>query len=88
MLGCLRQFFVDDTGQYSCMRLSVLLVNMAVLGLWIWGNIRAGQYVPLGWAEAGLLGAANGSKSVQAGFEYGSWSRSGSGATPRTEESA
>lgn len=65
------EFFRDDYGEYSCMRLMCMLVDVVVLGLWIWGNVRAGQYVPLGPYEAGLLGAAHGCKAVQGKFEYG-----------------
>ncbi|MDR2745682.1 MAG: hypothetical protein LBB66_10905 [Desulfovibrio sp.] len=67
----LGQFLVDDEGELSCMRLMCLLVDVSVLGVWIWGNIKAGQYVPLGYAEAGLLGAAHGGKALQGRFEYG-----------------
>lgn len=67
----LGQFFVDDAGECSCMRLIAFLVLVVVLGLWVWGCITAGTYVPLGYAEAGLLGSAIGGKAVQARFEYG-----------------
>jgi hypothetical protein len=53
------------------MRLMCLCVTVSVLAVWIWGNVRAGQYVPLGYAEAGLLGAAHGGKALQSRFEYG-----------------
>lgn len=74
----MKQFFVDDTGAFSCMRLMCFLVAVAVLGTWVWGNIQAGHYVPLGYAEAGLLGAAHGCKAAQGRFEYG-WPPAGSG---------
>jgi hypothetical protein len=47
-------------------------VTAAVLAVWVWGNISAGQYVPLGHAEAGLLGAVHGGKALQTRFELGS----------------
>lgn len=64
-------FFKDDVGELSCMRLMCLVVTLAVLVVWIWGNWRAGGYVPLGYAEAGLLSAAHGCKAAQGRFEYG-----------------
>ena len=53
------------------MRLLALLVTCSVLGVWIWANITAGHYVPLGGAEAGLISAVAGGKAVQGYFEYG-----------------
>lgn len=67
----LGQFFVDDAGECSCMRLIAFLVLVVVLGLWVWGCITAGTYVPLGYAEAGLLSSVFAGKAVQARFEYG-----------------
>lgn len=76
-MGGLKQFFHDDAGALSCMRLLCFAVTVAVLAVWIWGNWRAGLYVPLGYAEAGLLGAAHGCKALQGRFEYGDLSREG-----------
>jgi hypothetical protein len=58
-------FFLDDAGDPSCMRLLALFITLAVLGVWIGGNIAAGQYVPLGKAEAALLAAGIGGKVIQ-----------------------
>jgi hypothetical protein len=71
-VGQLGQFLVDDVGEFSCMRLMCLLVDVTVLGTWAWANIRSGQYIPMGYAEAGLIGAAHGWKSLQTRFELGS----------------
>lgn len=65
------EFFKDDGGALSCMRLLVFAVTLIVLAVWIWGNLRAGQYVPLGASEAGIIGAAVGGKAAQSYFEYG-----------------
>jgi len=71
MCRCIRQFFVDDAGELSCMRLLCFMVDVTVLGMWVWGCLKAGQYIPLGYDAAGLLGAAHGTKAAQARFEYG-----------------
>ena len=67
----MRGFFMDDAGDFSCMRLMCFLVTLVVLALWVWGNISAGHYIPLGYAEAGLLGASHGCKAWQSHSEYG-----------------
>lgn len=67
----LKQFFVDDAGELSCMRLMAFLAFAVVLGVWVWGNLVAGTYVPLGYAEAGIVTAAIAGKAAQARFEYG-----------------
>lgn len=69
----LKQFFVDDAGQFSCMRLMCFCTTITVLSVWLWANFRAGTYVPLGYAEAGLVGAAHGGKMFQGRAEYGDW---------------
>lgn len=74
MARCLcrfRQFFVDDAGECSCMRLMTFLVLLFVLALWAWGCFMAGTYIPLGYAEAGIISSAIAGKAVQARFEYG-----------------
>ncbi len=70
-LAGLATFFKDDSGEYSCMRLLSFIVVVFVLGLWAWGNVAAGQYVPLGLGESGIITAAVGSKAAQGYFEYG-----------------
>lgn len=65
------EFFKDDAGEFSCMRLLAFVVVLAVLAMWVWGNITAGQYVPLGYGEAGIIGAAVSGKAAQGYFEYG-----------------
>lgn len=65
------EFFRDDAGELSCMRLMVFFVDAVVLGIWIWANIKAGHYVPLGYAEAGIICANHGGKAAQGYFEYG-----------------
>ena len=75
MSGGPLDFFRDDAGELSCMRLMVLFVDVAVLALWAWGNFKAGQYVPLGQSEAEIIIAAHGGKAVQGFFEYGRGAR-------------
>lgn len=70
-LLALRQIFVDDTDQLSSMRVCCVLVTVVVLGVWVWGNWRAGGYVALGLHETTLLGIVYGAKSWQARSEYG-----------------
>ena len=67
----LRRFFVDDAGECSYMRLMAFLVLLFVLALWAWGCFMAGTYIPLGYAEAGIISSAIAGKAVQARFEYG-----------------
>ena len=73
----MKQFFVDDAGQLSCMRLMCFIVTVTVLGMWVWGCFKAGQYLPLGYADAGLLSAVHGGKALQGRYEYGGWPGSG-----------
>ena len=65
------EFFKDDDGALSCMRLLSFMVTGVVLTMWVWGNLKAGHYVPLGFAEAGAVSASVGSKAAQGYFEYG-----------------
>ena len=67
----MRDFFLDDAGRSSLMRLMCFLVTFAVIGLWLWGNVRVGHYLPLGYAESGLLASLCGGKALQGYFEYG-----------------
>ena len=53
------------------MRLAVTVVVVAVVGVWVAGNVRSGSYVPLGQHEAEVLMAALGGKALQGFFEYG-----------------
>lgn len=64
--------FCDHTGGTSAMRIMAVLVCLVVLGAWITGMVVAGHYIPLGWAEAGLIGGACGAKAAQSRFELGS----------------
>lgn len=64
--------FCDHSGGVSTMRIMTVLVCMLVLGAWVTGMIVAGHYIPLGWAEAGLIGGACGAKAAQSRFELGS----------------
>ena len=82
MFRILRGFFVDDAGDYSCMRLLTFTVTAAVLGTWVWANLTSGHYVPLGYGECGIVTAALASKAGQAKFEYGTPQISDSGLQP------
>ena len=67
----MRQFFVDDTGELSCMRLMCFLAFSAILGMWMWGCFMAGGYIPMGYGEVGVLTSAMLGKAAQSRFEYG-----------------
>lgn len=67
----LLQIFEDDVGAISFMRVFGAMTLLIVLGVWVWGNARAGAYVPLGGYEAGIITAVIAGKAVQARFEYG-----------------
>ncbi len=62
----------DYHGSVSCQRVVTFAVTAVVLGMWIWGCFTAGHLLPLGWPEAGLIGAAQGAKALQSRFELGS----------------
>lgn len=64
--------FCDHSGGVSAMRIMSFLVCVVVLGLWVAFCFIEGRYIPLGWAEAGLIGAACGAKAAQSRFELGS----------------
>lgn len=66
------QIFEDDVGALSFMRVSGFVVLSVILGVWALGNIRSGQYVPLGAYDAGIITAVITAKVVQAKIEYGS----------------
>lgn len=70
-MSVLADFFLDDEGRCSLMRLMCFFITLVVLSLWLWGNLRAGQYLPLGYAESALLGTLCGGKALQGYFEYG-----------------
>lgn len=59
------EFLVDDEGFLSCQRLMCLLVDVSVLGVWIYQNIKSPVPVPLGLYEAGLVGLAHTCKYLQ-----------------------
>jgi hypothetical protein len=61
----LLQFFKDDYGDYSCMRLAVFMVITTVLLVWGIGCFIAGYYIPLGYAEAGIISSAIFGKAAQ-----------------------
>ena len=59
----------DGAGGFSCLRLLGIVLSIAILGTWIWGNARAEGYIPLPMAEAGIITAYLGAKAVQRKFE-------------------
>lgn len=61
----------DYQGSVSCQRIVTFVVSFVILGMWIWGCFSAGHLLPLGWPEAGLIGAAQGAKALQSRFELG-----------------
>ena len=63
--------FLDHKGGVSAMRIMTVVICLVVLGAWLAGMIVEGRYIPLGYAEAGLIGAASGAKAVQSRFELG-----------------
>ena len=74
-MKALAQFFQDDVGAYSCTRLLSFIVVAVELSVWIWGNIQAGQYVPMGTANAGIISAAILGKVANSQIEYGGGSK-------------
>ncbi len=54
----LSQFFKDETGQYSALRLAFLFIIFSVLSVWIWSCLQAGKMVPIETSVLYLVGAA------------------------------
>ena len=67
----MRQFFVDDAGELSCMRLMCFLAFSVILGMWVWGCFMAGTFIPIGYGEAGILSSSMLGKAAQSRFENG-----------------
>lgn len=64
--------FLDQKGGVSSMRIITVLICFIILGIWVTFMFIEGKYIPLGYAEAGLIGAAAGAKAAQSRFELGS----------------
>lgn len=64
-----RGFVEDGAGDLSLMRLMMMVVVLVVLGVWVWGCIAAGRYIPLGSTEGAVIAAAFGGKSAQSWVE-------------------
>ncbi len=71
LLKILGDAFLDHKGGVSAMRITTVIICLVILGSWLAFMIVEGRYIPLGYAEAGLLGAATGAKAVQSRFELG-----------------
>ena len=63
--------FLDECGDVSCIRLISILICVVVLGVWVTFMFIEGRYIPLGYAEAGLISGAVGAKALQSRFELG-----------------
>lgn len=70
-LKLLGDAFLDHQGGVSVMRILSFLVSFVVLGVWIAFMFVEGGYIPLGWAEAGLIGLVSSAKAAQSRFELG-----------------
>lgn len=68
-LNVLGEAFLSNNGNVSSMRIVTVLTCFIVLGTWITFMFIEGRYIPLGYAEAGLIGAAAGAKAIQSKFE-------------------
>lgn len=67
----LTEFFKDDAGALSSMRLMTIGTLVAVLAPWIWTWLSTGQYTPLSAADAAVVAAALAGKAAQGWAEYG-----------------
>lgn len=63
--------FLDHSESVSCQRIVTFAVTITVLGMWVWGCLHAGQFLPLGWPEVSLLAGSQGAKALQSRFELG-----------------
>ncbi len=71
ILRLLGDAFLDHNGGVSSLRIVTVLISVTVLGVWISFMIIEGRYIPLGYPEAGLIGACAGAKAAQSHFELG-----------------
>ena len=61
----LLQFLKEGDGQYSSMRLVMLMWNIALLGVWIYTSIKTGAMAPIDWSALGALGIVQAGKVAQ-----------------------
>ena len=65
----LSAFLKDGSGEYSTMRLMIVLMILMLFGLRIWGCIIEQRYIPWDWPEVSLLSACLGGKALQSKYE-------------------
>lgn len=59
-----------DSGGFSCMRMITAIVCLTVLIMWVIFCFVEGRFVPISWEMVSLIGASQGAKAVQYGFEH------------------
>lgn len=71
-LGALKvgQFFMDDYGKSSAMRLTTFAAVALILGVWGYCCLINKTYIEIGAGEASIVIAAIGGKAVESAFEY------------------
>lgn len=58
-------------GGWSTMRITTMLICVAVLATWVIFCFVEGRFIPLGWEMVALLGGSQGAKAAQLRFEVG-----------------
>ncbi len=51
----MKQFFTEDNGNFSFMRLAVFIILVTVLFNWTWFNITHGTIISFDWEEMLLI---------------------------------
>ncbi|KKL15547.1 hypothetical protein LCGC14_2504490 [marine sediment metagenome] len=67
----MKQFFTEDNGNFSFMRLAVFIVLITVLFNWTWFNIKHGTIISFDWQEMLLIIGPLFLKGYQKGKEGG-----------------
>ena len=58
-------------GGWSTMRITTMIICVAVVGMWIIFCFWEGRFVPITWEMVALLGGSQGAKAAQLRFEVG-----------------
>lgn len=68
-MKALAQFFKDDVGEFSSLRLLIFIITAVTLFNWTYGCIAEGRYVAPGMDLVGLIASLLGAKAAQSHVE-------------------
>ena len=69
MIKFLEQFFQEDNGNASGMRLCTNLGILIIIGVWAYLSIQSGAIISWGMKDLGIVGTLLGAKYLQKGKE-------------------